>query len=210
MVIETPKLFSTNLFDVPDRYFDKNENKQVVKIYSGGYYTSDGKDEMIATVLGSCIACCLYDPALKIGGMNHFLLPGDGSQDQGNARFGVNAMELLINSMIKKGSFKDRMLVKIFGGANMMEGFSRVGDKNIDFVKSFLDAEKLKVVSQDVGGTASRRLHFYPYEGRALVRKVSQDKEEEMLRQKEKEYAEKIKAQAKPAPKADDDDVTLF
>lgn len=194
----------------PERYFDKIENRNVVKIYSGGYYASEGRDanEMIATVLGSCIACCLYDPDIKIGGMNHFLLPGDGSASQSSARFGVNAMELLINDMLKRGAKKNNMLVKIFGGANMLEGMSRVGDKNISFIKDFLTAEKLRIISEDVGGTASRRLHFYPYDGKALVRKVAQDKEQEQLMQREKEYMASIAkvVVAKPA----EDDVTLF
>jgi chemotaxis protein CheD len=195
-------------FDGPEKYFDKIENKTVVKIYSGGYYTSETKNELIVTVLGSCIACCVYDPVLKIGGMNHFLLPGDGSETQSSARFGVNAMELLINSMLKKGSTKDRLQVKIFGGANMMGGAARVGDKNISFIKDFLKAENLNIISEDVGGSTSRRLHFYPDEGRALVRKINQDKEQQILLQREKDYMEKLKKEQTVQPA--EDDVTLF
>src|SRR6185369_11873549 len=90
----------------------------VVKITAGDWHVSTQPGEMIATILGSCVSACIRDPIAKIGGMNHFLLPGDESTvaEFGDAaRYGIFAMESLINGILRAGGRKDRLEVKVFG-----------------------------------------------------------------------------------------------
>ncbi|MFI4984036.1 MAG: hypothetical protein ACHP6I_02430 [Rickettsiales bacterium] len=188
----------------PDRYYDQVQEKTIVKIYSGGCYSTATTGELIVTILGSCIACCMHDPVLKIGGMNHFLLPGDNNSAT-SARFGIHSMELLINELLKKGAIKSRLEVKIFGGARVMQYTQNIGDKNIEFVKGFITKEKLLLTGEDVGGLSPRRLHFFPDSGKVMLRKL-QRVEDLRIVEREKEYLENIKKQTDKK----DDDVTLF
>ncbi|WP_339107102.1 chemotaxis protein CheD [Thioclava sp. GXIMD4216] len=121
----------------------------------------------ITTILGSCVATCLYDEHSGVGGMNHFLLPeGTGS----TASFGVNAMELLINEIIKNGGQRTTLKAKVFGGARMIAGLSDVGAKNGSFVLDFLRREGIQCLGQSLGGTQARRVEFWPNGGRARQR----------------------------------------
>lgn len=152
---------------------------------------------MLVTILGSCISVCLFDPVTKIGGMNHILLPGDkgdivSKTDPGySTRFGVNAMEELINGLLKLGAKKDRFEAKIFGGGAVIKTSNAIGEKNIKFVKSFLEAEQITLKGEDVGGDTARRLHFFPDTGKAMIRKLRR-KEDMVILDKEKEYQEKL------------------
>ena len=167
---------------------------------------------MLVTILGSCMSVCLRDPVTKIGGMNHILLPGDKDDklakgDPGySARFGINAMEELINGMLKLGARKDRFEAKIFGGGNVIKSSNLIGNKNIKFVKEFLAAEHIPIKAEDVGGDTPRRLHFFPETGKAMLRKL-QRKEDMVILEKEKEYEEKIIHKAEEKPEAE---VELF
>jgi len=122
---------------------------------------------MITTILGSCVSACLWDPVAGVGGMNHILVPYDdnGVGDFSGSR--VNAMELLINAIIKQGGVKNRLQAKLFGGGKMISRFSDVGLKNGEFVISFLQAEGISCLSQSLGGEQARRIQFWPYSGRA-------------------------------------------
>lgn len=124
----------------------------------------------ISTILGSCVATCLYDPAGHVGGMNHFLLPDSGSGNLTSARYGVNAMELLINALIKQGATRGALKAKVFGGARMIAGLTDVGQKNAAFVVEFLRREGIECVGQSLGGTQARRIEFWPATGRARQR----------------------------------------
>src|SRR5204862_5137203 len=109
----------------------------------------------IRTLLGSCVAVCLHDPVLKLGGMNHFMLPGDGASDDADARFGVNAMELLINELMRLGSERRRLQAKVFGAANVLHGPGKgycVAKANADFVLGFLKTEGIPIAAQRLGG----------------------------------------------------------
>ena len=135
---------------------------------SQGEYASAGKGgRSITTILGSCVATCLYDPKAMVGGMNHFLLPESSTAPVQAASFGVNAMELLINDMIKLGARRDRLKAKVFGGARMVAGLSDVGQKNGVFVLEFLRCEGIECTGQSLGGTQARRIEFWPDSGRA-------------------------------------------
>ena len=118
----------------------------------GGYYASQ-RPVIIHTLLGSCVAVCLYDSQKKIGGMNHILLPGKADLKHYNmpARYGVNAMELLINRIINLGGRKRGLTAKIFGGANVLSTINptlAVGGKNVSFVKEFLELESIKIIKE--------------------------------------------------------------
>lgn len=139
-------------------------------IAQGEYSVGTATSGSISTILGSCVATCLYDEAAQIGGMNHFLLPDGGGSNQSSARYGVNAMELLINDLIKRGASRRALKAKVFGGARMIAGLTDIGQKNASFVLDFLRREGIECVSQSLGGTQARRIEFWPGDGRARQR----------------------------------------
>lgn len=140
-----------------------------VHIIQGEYRVVDDPDTVLATVLGSCVAACLRDSEAGVGGMNHFLLPGDfgGSRSGDAERYGVHLMELLVNGLLKKGARRERLEGKLFGGARMMEGLSDIGAKNAEFAKRFLKNEGIRVVAENLGGDRGRRVEYAPVSGRA-------------------------------------------
>jgi chemotaxis protein CheD len=140
--------------------------KKRINVTQGEYAISDKPGEVITTILGSCVAVCLFDPIGKVGGMNHFLLPGDSRGSGADvASYGLNSMELLINGLLKVGAKRNRFEAKIFGGAKMIEGLSDVGMKNAHFATEFLSFEGIPCVSKSLGGINGRRLRFWPTTG---------------------------------------------
>lgn len=141
-----------------------------IHISQGEFLVGGPGARAITTILGSCVACCLYDERAQVGGMNHFLLPdGTGSAIQA-ASFGVNAMELLINEMIKLGARREELKAKVFGGARMIAGLSDVGQKNAAFSVDFLTREGIPCINKSLGGVQARRIEFWPDNGRARQR----------------------------------------
>jgi chemotaxis protein CheD len=142
---------------------------QRVNIVQGEYYVSDDPNLTITTLLGSCIATCMFDPLARVGGMNHFLLPGEvnASHSQEGGRYGVHLMELLINGLLKLGASRDRLESKIFGGANTVKGLGTIGSNNAKFAKEFLAMEGIACVGGSVGGDQGRRIQFLPTIGKA-------------------------------------------
>lgn len=132
---------------------------------------------LMTTILGSCIACCLFDPSLALGGMNHFLLPAppEGSRDgRGEAeRYGLYAMEVLINAMFKRGANRTTMRAHLYGGANLHEGMRAIGSENAQFARDFLAADRIQIVREDTGGVLARRLELQPASGRVRCRAVA-------------------------------------
>ncbi len=138
-----------------------------VPVFQGETRVSDRPDEVMTTILGSCVAACIWDSAAGVGGMNHFLLPGDMTERGSNLRYGVNAMELLINGLLKKNADRRRLRVKLFGGAKMFDGSAEVGAKNARFAEWYMENEGLQVVSSCLGGHHGRKIRFWPATGRA-------------------------------------------
>ena len=138
-------------------------------VIQGEQRVSGDPDEVLATLLGSCVAACLHDPLAGIGGMNHFLLPGDAvGVERGYAeRFGVHAMELLVNALLAQGASRPRLEAKLFGGASTMQGLSDIGAMNATFAAGFLRRENIRITSECLGGTRGRRIQFWPTSGRA-------------------------------------------
>ncbi len=167
-----------------DIYFDKKFGCKGLRVRPGEYKVSRDKDMMLVTILGSCVAACIRDPFLGIGGMNHFLLPESngnsfgGVADEGT-RYGNHAMELLINDLLKLGCKKERFEVKVFGGAHVGNMNVSVGQDNSDFIMQYIEQEVLNLVSHDLGGNRARKIHFFPETGRVarfLFQATSQSK----------------------------------
>lgn len=158
------------------RYRDPEFNATVVKVLPGEHYVTDTPDEMIVTVLGSCIAACIRDPLIKFGGMNHFMLPqsADGAWGAASAsmRYGNFAMEVLINEILSRGGRRERLEIKVFGGGNVLAGSTPVGTRNAAFVESYLEAEGLKAVASHLRGNFPRRVHYFPVTGKVMMREL--------------------------------------
>lgn len=154
-------------------YNDYHFQYDAVKVLPGEYFVSS-EELIIMTVLGSCISACIWDGKVRAGGMNHFMLP-DGDSADGFGRYGSYAMELLINEMLKKGARRESMQAKVFGGAQVMAGFTtmNVGERNTKFVLDYLTTERIPVVSQDVLDIHPRKVCFFPTTGKALVKRLA-------------------------------------
>jgi chemotaxis protein CheD len=138
-------------------------------IVQGEFKVSDDPNVVVSTLLGSCVAACIRDPIAGVGGMNHFLLPGEDikSHARDAERYGDYLMELLVNGLMQKGAHRDRLEAKLFGGARMMRGLSDIGLKNGEFAERYLKYEGIKLVGKDLGGQQGRRLQYWPVSGRA-------------------------------------------
>lgn len=164
-------------FDHINRYYDPRIGSVVNKILPGEYYVTTG-DEAITTVLGSCVAACVWDPAAGVGGMNHFMIP-EGSDAEGSpigpGRYGLFAMEFLINTVLGHGGRRANLQVKLAGGGHVVGSATDIGEQNIAFARNYLRTEGLDLVSQHVGGTHARALVFHPLSGRSAVRELSRN-----------------------------------
>jgi chemotaxis protein CheD len=180
---------------VPLRYFDREFQVEAVKILPGQYHAA--REGAITTVLGSCVSTCLWDPLERIGGMNHFMLPGDtaspGSPWAASARFGVYAMEVLINEMLRMGADRRRLVAKVFGGAQLLSGFDRldVGAKNSEFVLEFLRVEGIRVLAKDLLDVCPRKVHFFVDSGKVQVKRLSLAPSDP-VQKREREYLSRL------------------
>jgi len=178
-------------FESVKRYWDRSSKCITARVLPGEYYLSD-KDEMITTVLGSCISACIRDPAAGVGGMNHFMLPcgksaGICERNSAATRYGGYAMEHLINDVLKYGGRRERLEIKLFGGGKVLDVMTDVGDRNITFVKEYLKTETLTIVAQDMGGTSPRKINYFPQTGRVMLKKLGLSQSIELTR-REREY----------------------
>jgi len=162
---------------------------------------------LLDTVLGSCIAACLYDPVAGIGGMNHFMLPdGADPENPTSTRYGVNAMELLISHLMKLGADRRRFQAKVFGGGHVLkirESLNGVPQRNIDFARRFLETEQIPVIREDVGGYQPRRVLFHTHTGKVFLKYLGNN-EAERTAEEEMVYLISLKKQRL------DGDVTIF
>jgi chemotaxis protein CheD len=177
------------------RFFDAAADAWIIKVFPGEYYVTGKPDEVLITVLGSCVSACIRDPLIGVGGMNHFMLPqshsGKWGSDSEPTRFGNFAMEKLINELIKAGGARDRMEIKVFGGANVTDSTQAIGTQNAEFVLRYLQAEGLSCVAEDLGGQRPRRIHYYPTTGR-VVRRLLVSGELDTIARDESDYASRL------------------
>lgn len=145
-----------------------------INVIQGNFAVGNHPETKITTILGSCIATCLFDVDTGVGGMNHFLLPGVNEGYTSTKSYGLNLMELLINNMIRIGARRNRIRAKIFGGACMHEGLTDVGAQNIEFARSFLEYEGIYCVGESVGGVLGRRIRFFPGSGKVQQQFLTQ------------------------------------
>ncbi len=140
-----------------------------VHVVQGEHFITDNPDAVLTTLLGSCVAACIRDPVAGVGGMNHFLLPGGHSQgaDRAAQRYGVHAMELLVNALLSHGARRERLEAKLFGGARLIDGLTDIGSQNADFALRFLSAEGIRHVGGSLRGEHGRKVQFWPVSGRA-------------------------------------------
>jgi chemotaxis protein CheD len=178
------------------RFYDAGSSAWMVKVFPGEFYVTRQADEILVTVLGSCVSACIRDPVIGVGGMNHFMLAEGQSRGWGDelksARFGNFAMEKLINELIKAGCQRNRMEIKVFGGGNVIDASTAIGTSNAEFVLKYLEAEGLRCVAEDLGGTYPRRIHYSPATGR-VVRRLLGTSETYAISREEREYADKLR-----------------
>lgn len=199
-----------------NRFYHPQKEKHIVKVLPGGLYCTKRSDELIATGLGSCIAACVWDEFACVGGMNHFLLPFD-SQTQIHSwqpdslvstasRYGIHAMEMLLNSLIERGAKRRNIQMKLFGGAQMLGRRSMIGEKNVAFILNYVEQEHLHVVAHDLGGLEPRKVMFEPLTGKAWLKRIPFTEVHRLQHQEEK-YAHQLD---KESHRKRDDDVELF
>jgi len=204
------------------RKYDAKLKSHVLTIFAGEFYVSI-KNEVISTVLGSCISVCLYDSVKHIYGINHFMLPKSTSQSpdspsgsimlkddgltENSMRYGITAMEILISEMQKSGADRKNFKAKIFGGGRVLSGQSAssagkpgIGDKNIGFTRAFLKMEKIEIVSENVGDMFGRKIYFVTGKNSVFVKKVAI----EPALEAEQDYMKKLTMMKEKA------DITLF
>lgn len=183
--------FATNV------YYDRTFDCEAAKILPGEYYFT-GKEMLIVTVLGSCVAACIRDRVSGMGGMNHFMLPDSGNDADSplsaSMRYGAYAMEVLINELLKAGARRENLEAKVFGGGNVLRGFTtiNVGERNAQFVRDYLRAENMRIVAEDLNDIHPRKVYFFPRTGKVLVKKLKQLNNYTLVK-REQDYASRLK-----------------
>lgn len=196
-------------FETINRYVDKAMGLVTAKILPGEYYVTKN-EEMITTVLGSCISVCIYEQKTGLGGMNHFMLPQSaGNNDVADFmsesfRYGDVAMERMINDLLRNGADKDQIVFKAFGGGQIIKQMTSVGERNIKFLHKFMVMEGYKLTASDLGGPHPRKVNFFPKTGKVMVKKL-QHMHNDTIAIRETQYRSKI-----DKPKIESGDIDLF
>ena len=187
-------------FEHISRYWDKTFDLIAAKILPGEYYVTQD-NELITTVLGSCVSACIRDREMGIGGMNHFMLPittsdklkksSDSIVGQAT-RYGNYAMEHLINTILSNGGKRKNLELKVFGGGKIIPMLTDVGIKNIDFVLDYIDQEGLNLLSHDLGDIYPRKIIYFPKTGKVRMKKI-QDLHNDTIAQRESRYLNVLK-----------------
>ena len=181
------------------RYWDSEHASFAARLLPGEYYVTR-HEEMIATVLGSCVSACIRDVRLGVGGMNHFMLPLDGSSGQSAwgaaasaaTRYGNVAMERLINDILKLGGRREDLEIKLVGGGRVLPDMTTdIGARNIEFVRAYVATEGFRVASEDLGDIHPRRVVYFPQTGRMRVRKLTTGRDD-MLAARERQYLQQL------------------
>ena len=177
------------------KFFDTATQTWMVKVFPGEYFVTGKPDEVLVTVLGSCVSACIRDPRAGIGGMNHFMLPhskaGNWAGDMQSTRFGNFAMEKLINELLKAGCSRNSLEIKVFGGGNVTDTQNAIGTDNSDFILRYLEAEGLRITAQDLRGQLPRRIHYTPATGK-VIRRLLGTGESSAVAREEKDYVSRL------------------
>ncbi len=196
-------------FEHINRYWDPRMRQPAAKILPGECYVSK-TGEMIVTVLGSCIAACIRDTRLGVGGMNHFMLPIRAGTKSDSAitselAYGNWAMEYLVNEILKQGGKKSNLEVKLFGGGKVLSNLSQIdiGGRNIEFVLDFIDKEGLSVRAHDLGSDCPRKVLYFPDTGAVKLKRLK-SRANDTIERREREYYDTM------TKKPDQSDIELF
>jgi chemotaxis protein CheD len=147
---------------------------RVVYLHAGNLYASREPSQVL-TILGSCVAVCVWDRLIRVGGINHYMLASDIGQQTASLRYANFAMSELLRQVLELGAERRRIEAKIFGGARVLASFQMsrdLGSKNVEVARERLSQERIKVVAEDVGGTHGRKLVFRTWDGSAHVKQV--------------------------------------
>jgi len=142
-------------------------------LYPGGLF-AEVEPHRVTTVLGSCVAVCLWDPLRRIGGINHYLLPLWNGEGLPTPRYGNIAIDALVERMLALGADRSSLQAKVFGGAAMWEnshGLLAVGERNIALARTLLERHRIPIVGVDVGGDTGRKIIFETAAGSVLLRR---------------------------------------
>lgn len=161
-------------------YFDSFLEAKTYKILPGGWFATS-RDVPLMTVLGSCVAACLWDPVSGVGGMNHYMLIGEGDDGPQHAdnpldgRFAADAMQMLVADIISLGGRKERLSAKVFGGGHVLQGkvISQVSDDNVHFILDYLHRQDIPLLAHDLSSHYARKIYFFPRTGRVLMRRIT-------------------------------------
>lgn len=130
----------------------------------------------VSTILGSCVAVCLYDPRREVGGINHFLLPTHAGDARPSPRFGDVAMRTLLEDVLSRGARREHLRAGVYGGACVLEAFrsgaGHLGERNAEVALEFLYAQRILVERDETGGTRGRKLVFHTDDGTTLVKTI--------------------------------------
>jgi chemotaxis protein CheD len=177
------------------RYRDPRFDGIAIKVFPGDHYVTEEPDEMLVTILGSCVTACIRDPIAAVGGMNHFMLPeatGAGwDTASASMRYGNVAMERLINDILARGGVRQRLEIKVFGGGNVMNGTANIGHRNAEFVEQYLAAESLAIAAHHLRGNLPRRVHYFPVTGKVMLLELHRAEQDAVVRE-EVSYNSKI------------------
>jgi chemotaxis protein CheD len=154
--------------------------QELVTIHPGEYFSTK-EDAIVSTLLGSCVAVGIFDEEAKAGGLNHFMLPGDFGKSElirsPNAKYGMYAMELLINDVMRLGARRSALKAKVFGGGAVLRftggGSTKIPGSNIDFAFEYLAKEGIPVLASDTGGNEARKIFFFARTGKTLLKRIS-------------------------------------
>jgi len=179
----------------PNRYYDKTFEMEAIKLLPGEYYVTN-RNLLLVTVLGSCVAACIRDRVAGIGGMNHFMLPNDKNDlpDALAARYGSYAMEMMINQLLKMGATRPNLEAKLFGGGNVLRGFTvtNLGERNAEFARNYLAKEGISVVAHSLLDIYPRKIYFFPATGRVMLKKLIHPYNDTII-EREAEYGSRLK-----------------
>jgi len=162
-------------FEGVRRNWSAEHRRSSARVLPGEFYVTR-EDEVIVTLLGSCVSACIRDVRTGAGGLNHFMLPmekgASGGWSHRSTRYGNFAMERMINELLALGAKRNELEVKVAGGGRMYGSLNHVGEDNAAFVREYLAVEGLTIVGEDLGGDWPRRIQFLPREGRMRVMRL--------------------------------------
>ncbi|MGC3979921.1 MAG: chemoreceptor glutamine deamidase CheD [Steroidobacteraceae bacterium] len=189
-------------FENVRRYRDPSSGNVIAKLLPGDFYVTR-EDEVLDTVLGSCVSACIRNPKTGVGGMNHFMLPhprnGEASDSWSSVassatRYGSASMEQLINKILGAGGTRTDLEVKLFGGARVLAASTDVGQHNVTFVRDFLKQEGLRVASEDLGNTTPRHIQYFPSTGKVRVKHLGNSQSAKLISE-EASYSKSLDVQ---------------